>query len=115
MPSPLPATRAMPGDRRIAGDNSGLRPGGQGPWPPGDRAMPGDDTRLRRRIAADNSRLRPGGLWAWPPGDLPVATGTRRFGRLSFFLKKKAPRTPKEISLFCVWQFTHARVPPNAA
>ena len=34
------------------------------------------------------------------PGDLPVATGNREFGRLSFFLKKKAPRTPKERRFF---------------
>ena len=103
MPSPLPAARAMPGDRRIAGDNSGLRPGGQGTWPPA-----GLCPEMIRDFAPE---IRGRGR----PGNLPVGTGSRMFGRLSFFLKKESPRAPKEKSLFCVWQFTHARVPPNAA
>ena len=82
MPSPLPAARAMPGD------DTGLRPGGQGPWPPA-----GLCPEMIRDFAPE---IRGRGR----PGNLPVGTGSRMFGRLSFFLKKKAPRAPKERRFF---------------
>ncbi len=100
----------MPGDRRIAGDNAGLRrriaadnarlrAGGLGAWPPGDRAMPGDDTRLRV-----------GSLGGLPPGDQMGASGARHFGGLSFVLSKESPPDPERKALFfCLRQETDVR------
>ena len=84
MPSPLPAARAMPGDRRIAGDNSGLRPGGQGPWPPAGLCP----EMIRDFAPAVRGRGR--------PGNLPVGTGNREFGGAFFCLVKRKPPGPRK-------------------